>query len=343
MADSMLMRSGLPSLALEISEFMQNGPVSDRVNKVSAVCSTTARNMQAGLHHSLSVLDAIRMDREQLHGDAGSTAGAAAAKLERLDAIRGLIESTVTSYVAELDKIKQQSLASLNDGLQKLLSAFAVEETGRFSVHLLSNSLHEWRCHTMQLRLQFEKELVQNFNRAFAQIGETRMKLEKEIAALTRRAATEADLPVEAGASLVFKNYPAVTALSDRVTFDDSNQLLSEWWRRAVTPESRIKEFDSILRADFTAVASKLVRASDVELTAIVSSIARHYRVFVTTVALSQGRGLELISRHQLVASHTDDHGGDAYRREIEIKTLETQARLTSITGIMSGFLQQSY
>lgn len=305
LSDGILMRSGVPDLALAVSELLRVGPIANGIKYAASMLTSVARNTGARSAENAALAGSLIAEREQ-----GGAARPAADALRSSQGVAGDIVKTIDTRIeaaeTALGDIRHACNAAILERLKGKVSECidALRVQGASRPELSSAAL--FGPLVVRLRSDLEQEFLSIFQDAIQQITARSEAEETALQADLARAAEALNIGVHYSDLPALKSSPSLTALGEPVASDLGGLLHGQWGVKPLSSPERAEELRSFIGAEFEAIVEKLAKAADDELVRTSVFILDHFRVNV-----SRALTAVIDERRSMLARLPDEQGGD--------------------------------
>lgn len=268
LTDLILGRSGVSDLALAVSEILQRGGSANSIKYAAAVLAALARN-GAARAQKLAMLAA------------GGREGQGSMDLGRLaagEAVLHSIADDIAKAEQRLASMVNGHFLSLTDSLRakmKACLAASAEEGTRgepAAFHLTAL--------VVRLRTELEQAFLQSFQDTLARITECARDTEQSLQRHLDKAEEALGMVLDYAPLPALKGSPSLAALGEPVATDVS-LLQGQLGGRSGASAQRVQAMRGMIRTGFEAIADKLAKAADDELSRTKAFILDHFRITV--------------------------------------------------------------
>jgi GTP-binding protein EngB required for normal cell division len=307
-AEDVMMRSGVPALALAVSDMMQSGPIADCLNFSTIMLAAVATNAAACAGANADFIAGLLASSE--------TGGPSAEKGEALvgiEAIAGEIRQCIDAFDAETAdrigagfKVLRQTLRNKLDDLAAVITARPEDQ--RMGDRSIGQSVN-----VMPLRAALEQEYSAAFLALYAAVVDRTRHAEVGIQELVER--------VNAGGLAIvylplpgLKLTPPLGPLGDPIALASGGTVQAEWWRQQISPRERAARFRELVQDQFANIIEKLCEEGTREIERAADFMLGHFRMSVLHCldASASARRTHLGNWRQM---HTSDGAGTAHAK----------------------------
>ncbi len=313
-ADAFLAKSGLPCLAVAISELMQTGPVADAIDASKTVVEAVCRNLMECLETEIRLLPG-----------AGFSASLARSEASAITALRDGLAARFDVLSQELAEIQSQKLAQLRAKLDETLLACLTETVPDLTASTLLAHLSQI---DMRARVKLENAFLSAFDDAARGIEAALEKFNAEVKSLPDENGLIEKLTIALTGDSILSGPPSLAALGEPAALG----LAASFGELAALRLPEERELDYLLQAlvaDFEPILAELAREASACLSGMAEDLVRQMRMLtLRPIETAIGRILKIVSEAETA---TDPGEVDlALAREIKY-VRETIGRLRSI------------
>jgi GTP-binding protein EngB required for normal cell division len=259
-ADSLFTKSGLPSLAVAISEMMQAGLVADAIENVRKLVDAVCWNLKACLETEIQILSNADQARE------GATA---------LIALKDALAARFDSLPERLAAMRSQELAKLRSKLDGTVSACVAEATScpdRKITCALASQLG------MRLRIDLENEFLKAFEEATQVIAGSLSDFLWEVSSLIDGSGLIQGLAIDVACKGVLSKHPSLAALGEPSAIELATSFAEPLFER-LPQEAQGKYLAQAVTADFDPILVKLANEAEGSLSHIADTVTEQMRM----------------------------------------------------------------
>jgi GTP-binding protein EngB required for normal cell division len=322
LTDTLLMRSGVPDLALAVSAILQKSESARSIRYAASVLAALARN---GRSRTLRLGGLAEQRRE---GGEGWAPDALLQGVNEADAILNEIEGDIVAAAEKLGNVLAGHEASLIEMLRARMKArlaalppAAEAEQAAFQLTSL----------VVKLRSELEQEFLAQFRSALAQITALARNTEESLRVKFARTAARLGTPMDYAGLPPLVTSPSLTALGDPVATDLGSLVHGHWGGKPEAIAERTEEMRALIIAEFETIADKLAKSAKEELRATIAFILDHFHATALHTlerAITDQRALltETLTHEGLRARAEDKRG----RARIYEKLADSLAKLAA-------------
>ncbi len=259
-ADSLFTKSGLPSLAVAISEMMQTGPVADAIENARKFVDAVCWNRKTCLETEIQVLSNADRARE------GATA---------LNALMDALAARFDSLPERLAEMRSQELAKLRsklDGTVSACVAAASSAPGTEITCALASQLG------MRLRIDLETEFLKAFEEATQVIAGYLSDFIGEVSGLIDGGGLIQRLAINVAGEGVLSKPPSLAALGEPAAIELATTLAEPLFER-LSQEAQGEHLAQAVTADFAPILAKLANEAEGSLSHIADTVTEQMRM----------------------------------------------------------------
>jgi GTP-binding protein EngB required for normal cell division len=339
-AEEVLMRSGVPALALAVSEMMAKGPVADCLDFSTAALAAVAINAAAVAEARARLVErCVETVREgRRFGDAEVTW--VRGELEAAGDVAAQIEGTIAGaaagfeeHIAErLTAMRQRLLATLQEQAAQLSipggeSPRGASQAGGASVNV------------MPLRTALEQVFISSFRQMNAGLADLAAGSETRLHELVRLARETAGVALAYSPLPMLRIAPPIAALADPIALASGGPIQAEWRRQQLSAEERAQRFRDTIISQFSAIIDKLCDAAAAELRRAASFKLDHFRMSLLH-SIAESRRLRHEALDRCLATLADGMTGRAqYVRDEEQELATQRARADAARRVTTDLL----
>lgn len=299
-AEEVLIRSGVPGLALAISEMMQTGPISDCLQFSSVALTAIAINSAAPAAASGNVLallaEACKSGRILSNAEIDAMQGG----LRKAETFRSDIERIISTTQSRFDDQIETGLSALEKSL-----AFKLND---YVAMLSLPGVNQGRSagggvpsvNVMPLRVAIEQEFVAEFERVYGKIAGIAKAGEARLADLIQKMSGDAGLSIVYSPLPMLKLSPPLAALSEPLALAAGGNIQSQWWHQKISEEERVERFRALVQTQFNGIIKSLCQAASEEIRRATSFILNHFRVsLLHYIEKSNRKRLEILEQYR--------------------------------------------
>jgi GTP-binding protein EngB required for normal cell division len=267
LTDGILMRSGVPDLALAVAEMLRTGPVAGSIAYSASVLAAVARNGAARATENAALAERLAD---------GNDGDALKARTEAAAGILAEIDGGIDALTAGFDAVLRDHHALMLERLNATLAA----------------SLAEWQAApgkpglaglgtlAVKLRSALEQEFLAVFQDALRQMTGLSQEAGKTLHEQVANAAQVLETAIECPELPAVTSSPSLAALGEPVATDVGSLVQGRWGGMLAAPE-KTEAMQSIVAGEFEAIAAKLADAAAAELRRSSGFIVEQTRVTV--------------------------------------------------------------
>ena len=320
-AEEVLMRSGVPALALAVSEMMQTSPIADCLKFSTVALAALAANCAACTEANAEMVARfLESSRSRKILAAGELAKIRDGLRETEAIARGIREVVAASQSRGEDLIKTGFSAlrrTLGGKLEHHVAAVtAPSGDQQNSAHAGAQSVN-----VMPLRAALEQEFAQEFHRVYQRIVDLTREAEAHIQHRVGRIRTDNAVAMVYLPLPVLKLKPPLSALGEPIALASGGTIQAEWWRQSISPEERASRFRELIRTQFIAIIDKLCAEGAQEITSATGFILNHFRMSVLHCLEASAQ-----TRRGTLDAYIADFGRGAERLARELEQLNAKA-----------------
>ncbi|WP_170937378.1 MULTISPECIES: dynamin family protein [Rhodomicrobium] len=313
-AEDVLIRSGVPALAVAVSEMMRSGPIADCLAFAAAALGAIAANCAAVAQAQADLAKRLL---------AGATDEAALGALRQEQAAAASVAQEIVEIIAGCrSRFGEQVKAGLAALRQQLTATLDAHATAIAAPGTRAEAAAEPSVNVTPLRAALEHEFSQGFAAIHAGIGEAAAQAEARIQALVGRANDTAGMAVLCLPLPALKLTPPLAALADPIALAAGGTIQAQWHRQQISAEERGARFRELVRTQFAAIIDKLCDAAAAETGRATAFILDHFRVSVLHCIETAKRSAQAT----LDAVQPGAAAGDAEALEAQAQTLRARA-----------------
>jgi hypothetical protein len=306
------MQSGLPSLAVAISELMQTGGVADAIAACRTMIEAIGKNHIACLETGIEVLAAPEFTFEL-----------AKDKLDALAALREGLAARFNALLQDLAEIQAQKLAQLRADLDRTLRECLAEAASDPAESITLSHVSQI---DMRLRVKLENVFLSAFDGAAQSVQAALGAFNAEAKSLPDESGLIDKLAVELTAKGAFSGPPPLAALAEPAALG----LAATLNELAALSLPQAREKDNLLQAavaDFEPILAGLAQEAE----AILATIPHHLSRQISMLAFRPiETAMQRIANIVSAAANPDSAEAQAAARELE-ETGSIIARLRSV------------
>jgi hypothetical protein len=277
-AEEVLMRSGVPALALAVSEMMQTGPIADCLKfstvALAAISANCAACTEANAAMAARFLESVRtgkiLDEDEL--------GKIREGLRKTEEIGGELAEIVAALQDQAEGSVKIGFSALRQALsvtlERHMAGISVPSGGQQNSAYASGP----SVNVMPLRAALEQDFSREFHRIYQHIAdltrEAEARIEERVRQLNAIAIVYLPLPI-------LKLTPPLGALAEPIALASGGTIQAEWWRQSISPEERASRFRELVGTQFITIIDKLCGEGAREIIGATGFIQNHLRMSV--------------------------------------------------------------
>jgi hypothetical protein len=317
LTDGILMRSGVPDLALAVAEMLRTGPVAGSIAYAASVLAAVARNGAARAAENAALAERLA---------AGHGGDALKARAETAAAVLAEIDSGIDALTAGFDAVLRDHHALMLERLNAKVAA----------------SLADWQAApgkpgiaglgalTVKLRSALEQEFLALFQDALRQMTGLSQEAGKTLHEQLAGAAQVLETAIECPELPAVTSSPSLAALGEPVATDVGSLVQGRWGGVLAAPE-KAEAMQAIVAGEFEAIAAKLADAAVAELRRSSGFILEQTRVTVSQAlrsVIEEQRGVLALAANsaQALAARMQDERDAAEKMTNLAETLAQAA-----------------
>jgi GTP-binding protein EngB required for normal cell division len=321
-AEDVMMRSGVPALALAISDMMQSGPIADCLNFSTIALAAVATNAAACAAANADFIAGLLASSDTV----GPPAGKGAA-LGDIEAIAGEIRECIDTFDAETVGRIGADFEVLRQTLRSKLDDLAAGMAARSGDQRMGDKSIGQSVNVMPLRAAIEQDYSTAFLALYAAVVDRTRHAETDIQDFVER--------VNAGGLAIvylplpgLKLTPPLGPLGDPIALASGGTVQAEWWRQQISPRERSARFRELVQDQFANIIEKLCEEGAREIERATDFMLSHFRMSVLHCleASATARRTHLDNWRQM---HTSDAAEAAHakaRLEEALRTFQSDA-----------------
>ena len=280
-AEEVMSRSGVPALALAVSEMMESGPIADSLRfssvALAAIAANCAASADAGVEMAAAFRDSLRAGRKLGEGELAKMRR----RLAETDAIAQEIDKVVATSQSRFDDQIETGLSALRKMLRIKLEDYAATMPAPGSDQADGDQQGRQSVNVMPLRAILEREFSQEFFRIYGRIVDLARAGEARIQDLVRRTKDAGGVAIVYSPLPVLKLAPPLAALGDPIALAAGGTIQAQWRRQQISSEERDARFRALIETQFQAIIDKLCAAAASDMTRATTFIIDHFRMSV--------------------------------------------------------------
>jgi hypothetical protein len=315
-------RSGVPALALAVSEMMESGPIADALRfssvALAAIAANCAASAEAGVEMEAAFRDSFRAGKKLAEGDLAKMRR----RLAETDAIAQEIEKVVATSQSRFDDQIETGLSALRKMLRIKLEDYAATMPAPGSDQPEGDKQGRQSVNVMPLRAILEREFSQEFFRIYGRIVDLARAGEARIQDLVRRTKDAGGVAIVYSPLPVLKLAPPLAALGDPIALAAGGTIQAQWRRQQISSEERDARFRALIETQFQAIIDKLCEAAASDMSRASAFIIDHFRMSVLH-CLQTSHGARQDSLERYLAAFTKGVSLQACHADAAMKELE--------------------
>jgi GTP-binding protein EngB required for normal cell division len=327
-AEEVLMRSGVPALALAVSEMMQTGPIADCLKFSTVALTAIAANWAACTDANAEMLARLlESSRSRKILDKGEMAKIREGLRQTEEIANGIRELVTASQSRGKDLITTGFSAlrhTLSVKLEYHLAAVTAPRGDQQNGAYASGQ----SVNVMPLRAALEQEFAQGFHRIYQRIVDLTRDAETRIQERVERIRNDNAVAIVYLRLPVLKLTPPLSALAEPIALASGGTIQAEWWRQSISPEERASRFRELIRTQFISIIDKLCAEGAQEITSATDFVLNHFRMSVLHCVDSstRARRAKLDDYLALFTGDKNDSGPGAERLAKDLDQLNAKA-----------------
>jgi GTP-binding protein EngB required for normal cell division len=321
-AEEVMSRSGVPALALAVSEMMESGPIADALRfssvALAAIAANCAASAEAGVEMEAAFRDSFRAGKKLAEGDLAKMRR----RLAETDAIAQEIEKVVATSQSRFDDQIETGLSALRKMLRIKLEDYAATMPAPGSDQPEGDKQGRQSVNVMPLRAILEREFSQEFFRIYGRIVDLARAGEARIQDLVRRTKDAGGVAIVYSPLPVLKLAPPLAALGDPIALAAGGTIQAQWRRQQISSEERDARFRALIETQFQAIIDKLCEAAASDMSRASAFIIDHFRMSVLH-CLQTSHGARQDSLERYLAAFTKGVSLQARHADAAMKELE--------------------
>ena len=248
LTDNILMRSGVPDLALTISEMLRSGAIAGSIKYAASALAAIARSGASRALENAALADRM--------ADGGVED--LKVRLERAVGMLSDIESRIERAASHFDAVLGAHNAIMLERLNGKVAACLAEasESGGVALGAL----------TVRLRSALEQEFLTLFQEGLQRIEASSWETEQTLRQQLALAAETLHTVVHCPDLPAVQSTPSLAALGEPVATDIGGLIQDQWGGGPLSQAEKAETMRSILAAEFEAIVGKLAQSAEHEL-----------------------------------------------------------------------------
>jgi GTP-binding protein EngB required for normal cell division len=280
LSDGILMRSGVPDLALAVSEMLRVGTIANGIKYGASVLTSVARNGGARCAENAALASRLAAESEPGHAEMPATEAVRSSQATAED-IGKSIEARIDATEAGFKTIIQTNTDAVLNRLKGKVRACidALRQPGASKAE--ASGAAQLGPLVVRLRSELEQEFLTQFHDALQRMTDLSHDAEEALQADLAQAAEALNIGVHYCELPVLKSSPSLSALGEPVASDLGGLLYGQWGSKPLASPERAEEMRGLVAAEFEAIAEKLAKSAEDELNRMQAFILDHFRVNV--------------------------------------------------------------
>jgi GTP-binding protein EngB required for normal cell division len=278
LSDGILMRSGVPDLALAVSEMLRVGTIANGIKYGAAALASVARNGGTRATENAALASSLAAETGSATPAADKLRASQAAAEDVLKAVDTKIEETATELAGIVASSNTAMLERLKGKVAECIDALRAQGAARPDM----SSAAQFGPLIVRLRSDLEHEFLAQFQDALQRITTRSEAVEDALQADLARAAEALNIGVHYSELPALKSAPSLAALGEPVASDLGGLLHGQWGAKPLSSPDRAEEMRSFIADEFQAIVAKLAKSAEDELSRTLAFILDHFRVNVS-------------------------------------------------------------
>ncbi len=303
--------SGIPEVAQTISKLMLKG-TTHSVGKITFNLHLAIEAILAVLKNRVQKIESAIQEFQVSEGLGAHTDEEMLTLNNDLATVRDLASKNSyyqIQYEKKLENLKQSILDFFRSQLNEVVVQFANNEVQNLLSAVESGQKEKvWRCETLPVRRDLEKEFHSICKSATEQISAVQETAIQELRNLLNQAAPNVnDSFLKLQDTFEREPYLSTLALNHTVALDLQQSWWEEWWSRKRKAEDWAKDLDNLIKTEFFPMVERLVQSAKLELNERVADSVRNFSALNLTIAnMLQLRLEELQSHHTRLVQNNE-------------------------------------
>ncbi len=275
-AETILTRSGVPDLALAISNMLHSGSIAGSLRYAASALLALAKNgvTRAKAHADLvgEFILAAEDDRAAAEREVGLRIG-----LDLAVATSSSVDEEIGRIQARYASIIETAKHELAKGLKEKVKSNLASCQERLADQRQPPSALGRSSIVIELRSDIEAEFSRLFQEVLSQIGDVTHAAEQSLSNKLNSAAYGLAARIKYPHLPALKCSPSLAALGEPIATEFAGLAHAPSWSKLATPEHR-QRFLELIEAEFGAIVKRLARSGEEELDRTTAFILDHFR-----------------------------------------------------------------
>lgn len=256
--DALFIKSGLPALALAISELMRDGPIAENIDQTALLLEAISLNAIACHSREIEVLQTFIREPDE-----------AAKNLALLEGLCASLSTLLDEAAARFTQI----IADETESIHRKLLEMVQDYTASLVADLTSNmDLSNVAQTDLRLRVALEGAFQSAFGHASQAMLSEQHRLHEEIRNLLERYDLRGKLQIPDSDKIAEYEAPSIAALSEPVSIGLTNSF-AQLSARRLPPEELASLLSKVIGADFEPIIAKLASKAETALQSMSSAL----------------------------------------------------------------------
>lgn len=331
---TLLVLSGLPSVAQAIGRLMGEGNAAHATHQIATFFHELARTTEATARAEVRSLERAAGERRASSSARANDLARWQQELAQLRAAGGQLEANLAVYEQSLASLVERCQSDLDLLLGRTIERFTTRQIAAMTEAWRRSAVNVWQCNSAPLRDELQAEFLRVYRYWEAKLLQADSLIRAQLASVMQGGAIEGGHAVSEAPPSPTLRYPDVSALGKVVALDLAAPWWIAWWRGRPTLESRTSQLATLISAEF----SPLVRELRVVAGRALSEHAQHAtrQARLGTLDIVEGihrRSSELVAELQRAEGAPDGSALAALEQQLA----HGEARLAAAEALRSA------
>jgi tRNA U34 5-carboxymethylaminomethyl modifying GTPase MnmE/TrmE len=241
--ETLFQKSGLPSLALAISELMRGGSIAEAIVGSTDLIDAVSQNFIACLETEIDILSKVLVDREL-----------AAEELAELGNLQATLSNELNVFHDRLSQNYTEKVTILHQTLIESVQNYISEHFGTIAQHA---TLAQLSNVDLKLRVKLENTFLNAFGDAAQSVLTEQEQLKKELTASLEQSGIAIKFAMASGDKMPLTSQPSLSALSEPAALGLATSFV-EIATKPLSAEEQNAYFSGVIAADFEPIVDRL-------------------------------------------------------------------------------------